>query len=60
VVADVKTVLERMVAAKISEERALQHIHAGSVRVDGEVITDPAAPCGTRIVIHPQSVTDDV
>ena len=47
------TVRDRLTAAGLSDERIEQHLSAGRVRVDGELVTDPdvAAPAGTRIVI---------
>jgi hypothetical protein len=38
------TVLDRLLAAGISEDRALAHLAAGTVRVDGETVTDPTSP----------------
>jgi len=40
------TVLDRLTAAGLSDERIEQHLGAGRVRVDGELVTDPdvAAP----------------
>jgi hypothetical protein len=50
------TILERMLAAGISEDRARAHLVAGRVRLDGETVTDPGrpAPVGTRIVVAGQ------
>jgi hypothetical protein len=45
------TILERMISAKMSEERARKHLADGSVRVDGGIVTDPDHRGGTRIVI---------
>ena len=47
------TVRDRLTAARLSDERIEQHMSAGQVRVDGELITDPAtpAPPPARIVI---------
>lgn len=39
-----RTVLEWMVRAGISEERALEHLRDGWVRVDDELVTDPNYP----------------
>jgi hypothetical protein len=49
------TLLERMVASGISEDRARAWIAAGSVKVAGRHTTDPATPVpdGTRWLIHP-------
>jgi hypothetical protein len=46
------TLLSRILAAGISEERAMQSVTSGLVRLDGTVETDPAAPAPwpTRIV----------
>ena len=38
------TVLERILATGISEERARQKIERGQVRVGEDVVTDPDAP----------------
>jgi hypothetical protein len=47
------TVLDRLIAAGLSEARIEQHMTAERVRVDGELVTDltTPAPAGTRIVI---------
>ena len=47
------TVHDRLTAAGLSDERIEQHMTAGRVRVDGELVTDldAAAPAGTRIVV---------
>ena len=48
------TVRDRLTAAGLSDERIEQHLAAGRVRLDGELVTDPdvvAAPACTRIVI---------
>jgi len=39
-----RTVVERLVQSGITEERALQHLRDGWVRVDGEPVTDPSHP----------------
>ncbi len=39
-----RTVVDRMVQSGITEERALQHLRDGWVRVDGEPVTDPSHP----------------
>lgn len=39
-----RTVLDWLVEAGISEERAFGHIREGGVVVDGRVVTDPAGP----------------
>lgn len=36
------TVLDRLLQAGITEDRAKQHLHERWVRVDGEITTDPA------------------
>jgi hypothetical protein len=38
---DVPTVFDRLVAAGLSQERIEQHLTAGRVRIDGELVTDP-------------------
>jgi hypothetical protein len=47
------TVRDRLTAAGLSAERIEQHMAAGRVRVDGELVTDldAPAPAGTRVVI---------
>ena len=47
------TVRDRLTAAGISAERIEQHMTAGLVRVDGQLVTDldTSAPAGTRVVI---------
>ncbi len=37
-----RTVLDRLLRSGITEERARHHLALGRVRVDGEVVTDPA------------------
>ncbi len=46
-------VFVRLRAAGLSLERIEQHMTAGRVRVDGELVTDPYAPAppGTRVVL---------
>jgi hypothetical protein len=48
------TVLDRLLAAGISEDRAPAHLAAGTVRVDGQTVTDPQtpAPRPCRIVLR--------
>ena len=36
-----RTVLDRLLQAGITEDRALDHLRERWVRVDGEIITDP-------------------
>jgi hypothetical protein len=45
------TVRDRLIAAGLSDERIEQHMTAGRVRVDGELVTDldAPAPAGTRV-----------
>ena len=38
------TVRDRLTAAGLSAERIEQHMTAGRVRVDGELVTDPDRP----------------
>jgi hypothetical protein len=47
------TVRDRLIAAGLSEGRISEHMSAGRVRVDGELVTDldAPAPLGTRVVI---------
>jgi hypothetical protein len=47
------TVRDRLTAAGLSDERIEQHMEAGRVRVDGELVTDldAPAPAGTRVVV---------
>jgi hypothetical protein len=47
------TVRDRLTAAGLSDERIADHMSAGRVRVDGELVTDldTLAPAGTRIVV---------
>ena len=47
------TVRDRLTAARLSDERIEQHMEAGRVRVDGELVTDldAPAPAGTRVVV---------
>lgn len=49
------TILDRMTAAGIDEDRARAHLAAGTVRVAGHVVTDPeqACPTPTAWVIGP-------
>jgi hypothetical protein len=52
------TVLDRLVAMTISEERALSHLKAGFIRVGGEIITDPNHVADGPIVVCPPPVTE--
>ena len=47
------TVRDRLTAAGLSDERIADHMSAGRVRVDGELVTDldTPAPAGTRVVV---------
>ena len=47
------TVRDRLTAAGLSDERIYEHMTAGLVRVDGELVTDrdAPAPTGTRVVV---------
>ncbi len=47
------TVRDRLTAAGLSDARIEQHMTAGRLRVDGELVTglDAPAPAGTRVVI---------
>ena len=46
-------VFDRMLAASLSIERIEQHLTAGLVRLDGQLVTDPhtPAPPGTSIAL---------
>ena len=48
------TVRDRLTAAGLSAERIEQHMTAGRVRVDGELVTDldAPAPAGTRVALR--------
>jgi hypothetical protein len=48
-------VVDRLLAAGLSPERIEQHLHAGRVQVDGQVVTDPSlsAPPPARVVLNP-------
>jgi hypothetical protein len=50
---DLPTVFDRLVAAGLSQERIEQHLMAGRVRVDGELVTDldRPAPPPARVVL---------
>lgn len=52
----VPTVLDRLHAAGIGPARALHHLQTEYVRVDGEIMTDPAAPAPqpSRVVLQPR------
>jgi hypothetical protein len=56
--AQVRTVLERLVAMSISEDRALAHLRAGFVRVGGEPIEDAGLQTAAPIVICPPPITE--
>lgn len=56
--AQVKTVLDRLVAMSISEDRALAHLRAGFVRVGGEPIDDLDLRTAAPIVICPPPITE--
>jgi hypothetical protein len=49
------TVLDRLVRAGVSEERAREWITAGGARVNGEIVVDPtfSAPPPHRVVLFP-------
>jgi len=46
-------VFDRLLAAGLSIKRIEEHMTAGRVRLDGELVTDPyaPAPAGTRVVL---------
>lgn len=55
------TLLERLTQSiGLSDERARMHLRSGFVRVDGEVVKDPAAEVGddARITLQPEPVTE--
>jgi 16S rRNA U516 pseudouridylate synthase RsuA-like enzyme len=45
--------MDRLLAASLSLERAEEHLRAGRVEVNGELVTDPyrAAPPPARLVL---------
>jgi hypothetical protein len=49
------TLLDRLRAAGVSDERIQAHLAAGTIRLDGETMTDldQPAPEGTRPLIGP-------
>jgi hypothetical protein len=49
----IPTVFDRLVGAGLSQERIEQHLTAGRVRVDGELVTDlnQPAPPPARVVL---------
>ncbi|MDD7942512.1 hypothetical protein PHK61_29275 [Actinomycetospora lutea] len=49
------TVLDRLLGAGLSEDRAREWITSGGARVDGEVVVDPKAPASSpsRVVLFP-------
>jgi hypothetical protein len=50
------TIIDRMTRAGITEQRARDHLEAGRVRLNGDVVSDPATPTppGTRPVVAGQ------
>jgi hypothetical protein len=50
---DTITVVDRLLAAGLSLERAEEHLRAGRVEVNGELVTDPyrPAPPPARLVL---------
>ena len=50
---DVPTVFDRLVGAGLSQGRIEQHLTAGRVHIDGELVTDPyrPAPPPARVVL---------
>ena len=50
---EIPTVFDRLSAAGLSQERIEQHLMAGRVRVDGELVTDldRPAPPPARVVL---------
>ena len=47
------TVRDRLTTAGLSAERIEQHMTAGRVRVDGEVVTDPDTPAPAGMTSSP-------
>ena len=49
------TILDRLLRAGISAERADNYLAAGAVVLDGERVSDPSTPAGmpSRIVLMP-------
>lgn len=47
------TVLDRLIAAGLSQQRIEGHLGAGRIELDGNVVTDPnqPAPHGTRLTV---------
>ena len=56
------SVLDRLVAAGITEARARWWIESGAVSIDGKPTTDPTIPaaCPSRVVLRPPPQTDTV
>ena len=50
---EIPTVFDRLAGAGLSQARIEQHLTAGRVRVDGELVTDPdrPAPPPARVVL---------
>ena len=50
---DTITVVDRLLAAGLSLERAEEHLRSGRVEVDGQLVTDPyrPAPPPARLVL---------
>lgn len=53
------TVLERMLAAKLGEDRAREYLRTQWVRCGEEIISDPAAVV-PKYVIKPPPITENV
>ncbi|SDH47362.1 hypothetical protein [Pseudonocardia oroxyli] len=53
-----RTVLTRLVAMTLSEDRALTHLKSSFVRVGGEIVTDPDLETDAPIVICPPPITE--
>ena len=53
------TILERLTAAGLSEQRALDHLRAGFVVIDDNVVTDPQAPGEGRWVLVPPGASEE-
>ena len=55
----VTTILERLRAAGLSEERALNHLRSGFVVINDQIVTDPNAAGEGRWVLVPPPITDE-
>ncbi|MBW0116579.1 hypothetical protein [Pseudonocardia abyssalis] len=51
-----RTVLDRLVQAGISRERAIEHVRGGWVLVDGRRVTDPDTPADPPVHVELRSI----